>query len=67
MMWSSNGGSVEDALEPPGDEGRGKLREAAGSCSEAEIRGCPNRVTGTPEGVRRRAEHIGAAGPYAGE
>ena len=57
MMWSSNGGSVEDALEPPGDEGRGV----------AVIRGRPNRVTGTPEGVRPAAEHIGSGKPYAGE
>ena len=58
---------MEDALEPPGEEGRGKLRKAAGSCSVAGIRGRPNRVTGTPEGVRPGAEHIGRGGPYAGE
>eukprot|EP00828_Plagiopyla_frontata_P020116 TRINITY_DN256_c0_g1_i2.p5 TRINITY_DN256_c0_g1~~TRINITY_DN256_c0_g1_i2.p5 ORF type:complete len:107 (+),score=17.68 TRINITY_DN256_c0_g1_i2:23-343(+) len=34
-----------DALEPPGDEGRGKLRKAAGRSTHPVIRRLPNGVT----------------------
>jgi hypothetical protein len=34
-----------DALAYSGDEGRAKLRKAAGSCKEALIRGYPNGAT----------------------
>jgi len=34
-----------DALAPRGDEGRGTLRKAMGSCEQALIRGCPNGET----------------------
>src|SRR5689334_11361078 len=34
-----------DALARTGDEGRGKLRKASGSCKRALIRGCPNGET----------------------
>ena len=34
-----------DALALGGDEGRGKLRKATGSCKQALIRGCPNGET----------------------
>ena len=34
-----------DALARTGDEGRGKLRKASGSCKRAVIRGCPNGET----------------------
>ena len=34
-----------DALAPRDDEGRGKLRKAAGSCKRALIRRCPNGAT----------------------
>ena len=34
-----------DALAPRGDEGRGTLRKAAGSCEQTLIRGCPNGET----------------------
>ena len=34
-----------DALARTGDEGRGKLRKASGSCKRAMIRGCPNGET----------------------
>ena len=34
-----------DALAPGGDEGRGKLRKATGSCKLALIRRCPNGET----------------------
>jgi len=34
-----------DALAYPGDEGRVKLRKAAGSCTRAQIRRYPNGAT----------------------
>ena len=34
-----------DALAPYAEEGRGKLRKAASSRKQAEIRGCPNGGT----------------------
>ena len=34
-----------DALAPGGDEGRGKLRKATGSCKLPLIRRCPNGET----------------------
>ncbi|GFR35937.1 hypothetical protein TCEA9_17490 [Thermobrachium celere] len=34
-----------DALAPGADEGRGKLRKAAGSRKQAVIRRCPNGGT----------------------
>ena len=34
-----------DALAPAGDEGRVKLRKAAGSCIRAQIRRYPNGAT----------------------
>ena len=34
-----------DALAPGGDEGRGKLRKAAGRCKRPLIRRCPNGET----------------------
>src|SRR5690606_9362181 len=42
---SSNEGHLVDALAPRGDEGRGTLRKASGSCEQALIRGCPNGET----------------------
>src|SRR3546814_3316879 len=39
---SSDEGHLVDALAPRGDEGRGTLRKASGSCEQALIRGCPN-------------------------
>ena len=38
-----------DALAPQGEEGRGRLRKAAGSRQQALIRGCPNGETRRPE------------------
>ena len=32
-------------MAPRDDEGRGKLRKAAGSCKRTLIRGCPNGAT----------------------
>ena len=37
--------SMADALELPGDEGRDKLRKAAGRSKYPVIRGLPNGVT----------------------
>ena len=34
-----------DALAQEGDEGRGTLRKATGSCEQAVIRGYPNGAT----------------------
>ena len=36
---------TEDALASETDEGRGKLRKAAGICKQELIRGCPNGGT----------------------
>ena len=44
-----------DALALRGDEGRGKLRKAAGSCKQALIRRCPNGETHHAEGVMHSA------------
>ena len=41
-----------DALALRDDEGRGKLRKAAGSCKRALIRRCPNGATPQVEGLR---------------
>ncbi len=60
-------GFAEDAWEPSGDEGRGKLRKAGGSRNMAMIPGFPNRVTGMPRGMRPGGEHIAFREEYAGE
>ena len=44
-IWSSYKVCVVDALALEADEGRDKLRKAAGSCKYALIRGYPNRET----------------------
>ncbi len=44
-IWSSEKGSMVDALELLYEEGRGKLRKAAGRSTHPEIRGWPNGVT----------------------
>ena len=43
-----------DALALRDDEGRGKLRKAAGSCKRALIRRCPNGETHYAEGIVRK-------------
>jgi hypothetical protein len=45
---SSNKEHRVDALAPDADEGRGKLRKAAGSCKQTLIRRCPNGETHLP-------------------
>ena len=45
LIWSSEEESTVDALEPPGEEGRGKLRKASGRSTHPVIRGLPNGVT----------------------
>ena len=47
---------MEDALALRGEEGRAKLRKAAGSCTEAVIRRCPNGATQHIEDVLFRKE-----------
>ena len=44
-------GRTGDALAPGGEEGRGRLRKAAGRRERPLIRGCPNGVT-RPAGGR---------------
>ena len=48
-----------DALAQEGDEGRGKLRKASGSCKRASIRGYPNGGTRPGETWSRLPEQIG--------
>ena len=43
-------------VEPHGDEGRDKLRKAAGRSTYPVIRRLPNGVTRTPRGVHRARE-----------
>jgi hypothetical protein len=38
LIWSSEEESMVDALEPPGEEGRGKLRKASGRSTHPMIR-----------------------------
>ena len=45
IIWSSDYGFTVDALELYGDEGRDKLRKAAGRSTYPVIRGLPNGVT----------------------
>ena len=45
VIWSSEYRSMADALELTGEEGRDKLRKAAGRSTYPVIRGCPNGVT----------------------
>ena len=42
LKWSSYTGHGVDALAPGADEGRGRRRNASGSCEQALIRRCPN-------------------------
>ena len=43
-------GRTGDALAPGGEEGRGRLRKAAGRRERPMIRGCPNGETRLAEG-----------------
>jgi len=43
--WSSYTGHGVDALAPGADEGRGRRRNAPGSCEQALIRRYPNGET----------------------
>jgi len=45
LKWSSYTGHGVDALAPGADEGRGRRRNAPGSCEQALIRRCPNGET----------------------
>ena len=45
IIWSSEYGFTVDALELYGEEGRDKLRKAAGRSTYPVIRGLPNGVT----------------------
>ena len=40
-MWPDTQGRVEDVLAPKGDEGRGRLRKARGSCQTSVDPGIP--------------------------
>ena len=50
-------------VELHGDEGRDKLRKAAGRSTYPAIRGQPNGVTRAPRGAHRAHEQDSAAGP----
>ena len=50
-IWSSEDGSTADALEPHGDEGRGRPRKARGRSEHPLIPGFPNGVTRMPQGM----------------
>jgi hypothetical protein len=49
-----------DALAQRGEEGRGQLRKASGSCKRATIRGYPNGGTRSGKPAPSRAEFIGS-------
>ena len=48
---TSNVRRTGDALAPGGEEGRGRLRKAAGRRERPMIRGCPNGATHRTEGA----------------
>ena len=50
-MVKRNIGLWRMPVEPPGDEGRDKLRKAAGRSTYPVIRGRPNGVTRAPRGA----------------
>ena len=50
-----------DALALRGEEGRGKLRKAAGRSKQPLIRRCPNGGTRQMKNLSLCAEHIGIA------
>ena len=52
-------GRMVDASVLWADEGRGKLRKASGSRTQASIRGCPNGETRRDGVPSPAAEHIG--------
>ena len=54
-------GRTVDASVPWAEEGRGKLRKASGSRTQALIRGCPNGGTRRDGVPSPSAEHIGGA------
>jgi hypothetical protein len=65
MQGKSRKGRTVDALAYRGDEGRAKLRKAAGSCKEALIRGVRMgqpipiyRDTPFEEGTRGELKHL---------
>ena len=57
--WSSVKAHMVDALAQTGEEGRGKLRKASGSCKRAEIRRYPNGETRQ----ERSCHSLGRANP----
>ena len=54
-IWSSENRSMADALEPSGEEGRGRLRKARGRSERPLIPGFPNGVTRTARAVHPNA------------
>ena len=54
-------GRSVDAWARAGDEGRGTLRKAVGSCEQALIRGYPNGETHFQRSVIRRQDSEGAS------
>ena len=62
MQWLSNKRHGADALAPEADEGRGKLRKAAGSCIQALIRRYPNGETRQSKPLSLHGESIAMQG-----
>ena len=50
-IWSSENRSTADAVEPLGEEGRGRPRKARGRSERPLIPGFPNGVTRTARAV----------------
>jgi hypothetical protein len=50
----ANEGRMGDALALDDDEGRGKLRKAAGRCKQSPIRRCPNGETRQVEDLKSK-------------
>ena len=66
IIWSSEDGFMEDAWEPPGEEGRGQLRKAVGRCQRPTIHGSPNGVTRRPGWPAPACEWIACRGKTRG-
>ena len=63
QLWSSEEEHRADALAPGAEEGRDKLRKAAGRSTCPLIRGQPNGVTRGERSPHRAREEDSAAGP----
>ena len=65
QLWSSEEEHRADALAPGAEEGRDKLRKAAGRSTYPLIRGCPNgetRLRGPQACIRKSIAYAGEPG-----